>query len=204
MHLLSLPCHQVLADRVGHQRVSEPHLVSVDSRSDQSLRVQLAQTGERVTARDLGQLLGRHRPVGDAEGPGHDPAPHWIAQPAGQEVGQQVRQWPVVGMERELLGEERLAEAAREHPGGVVRLGVMTTQERELLGCLGKGQRDEGQGRHVGKTADTREPVGEPLVHVGVIGAHRHDQGAGVTAQQLQDVEGGGVRPVRILDHEGE
>ena len=107
-------------------------------------------------------------------------------------------------MQRELLGEERLAEAARVDPRHVVRLGVAATQERELLGGLGQGQRDERQSRRSGQTAGAREPVGERLAHVGVLGPHRHDQRAGVAAEQLEHVEGGGVGPVRVLDEQRE
>ncbi len=107
-------------------------------------------------------------------------------------------------MLRELLGEEGLAEAARVDPCDLRRVGFAVTEQCELLGGLGEGERSECQLVGARKAASPGEPLCERFADVGILGAHRHDEREGLTAEELDEVEGRGVGPVCVLDDHAE
>ena len=82
VHLRSLARDEPCADRVGDERVPEPDLRAV-SGGEQPLGVQLAQPGDGVERRDLGQLAGQQGPVGNPERSGDRPAVRHRARAAG-------------------------------------------------------------------------------------------------------------------------
>ena len=102
---------------------------------------------EGRAARDLGQLLGRQRPVGDAEGPGHDHPPALRSRSRrGSRSASRSGSGRSSGWSASCSVKSGWPRLRAWHPGDVVRLGVMTTQERELLGRSRPGSAGRGPG----------------------------------------------------------
>jgi hypothetical protein len=169
---------QLAVDRLGPQGMAE-HVPGAARLGQQQLlvdrRVQALQQLLVVDAGDRGQ-----RRLGDAR--------------AGAAAGQQ-----------QFLGEERVALRTRvevvDQPGG--RVGA--EQAGELLGHLGAGEAGQLQPLHPAVAGQlTEQPAQrvQPVQFVVAEGAHQqHPTGAEVGGQVGEQVAGGAVGPVQVLQH---
>ena len=175
---------QVAGDRLAQQ--PEQPLLRHGGHGSQQLVVDLG-AGRRGHPQHLLGLLGQ----------GLHPGQQQVAQGRGQ-LGP-----PRVGGQQ-LLGEERVALRAGQDVGDQPRRGRVAEDPGHQTGQLGAGERVELQALgaaapfHLGQERPQRV-AGVQLV--GAVGEDRDHPGPEVAQQELEQVEGGPVGPVQVLDH---
>ena len=112
----------------------------------------------------------------------------------------------VAGLGGELLGEQRLTGRPAVDPVDRRRVGMLAGQQRQLLGGPVAGQRaqrelvDDGQPANPGEPVEGRRRDGRVVLAPGADDRHSRTGGQ----QVLEQVEGRRVRPVQVLDDDGQ
>ncbi len=194
------------ADGIGEQRV--PQLDVVAGRWLQQPSVgQLVEAGGQVGGRHPGRVSEEpvgQRPVRDPEGAGDGPrrcveAVDASVEQFGQPPGQRVT---MAGVGRELLGEQGVPQAAPVDAVDLAGGDRTDAQQVELLDGLVPVQQADGQLGDRGQAAYSREPVDHGLGCRVIVQAPGADQGYGAATgeQVLEQVQGGRICPVQVLD----
>ena len=196
---------QVVVDRLGEQRVAER--VARAGRLEHLLLDRGAQRVVELVGLHLGH--GGEQPVGDPaagdrRGADHAPGcPVETVQPHQQQVGEVDREILVTAGLHQLLDEEGIALGAAYDTLGVDLAGGELV-DQQSHGVV--GQRLEHHPLHVGQPAPLAHLAAQRVAAVDVVGAvggdHRDRAVVGAGEEVGQQVAGGLVGPVGVLDHD--
>ena len=114
----------------------------------------------------------------------------------------------VVQRPDELLDEERVAVGAGDDVGEVELAQRLGVQEAHQAAYVGVGERLELQPANTGQAGPLADLPAQRVPAVEVVGAVGHDEGdpagEGAGEEEAEDVAGGLVGPVGVLDHDEE
>ena len=194
---------QAATDGLGEQRVPQLHVVAGRWLQQPSVG-QPVETGGKVGGSHPGRVCEERvgqRPVRDPEDAGDGPggcveAVESPVEKVGQPLGQCAT---TAGVGDELLGEQWLPLAASVY---AVDVAGGYAQQVELLGGLVPIQQADGQLGDRRQAAYSRQPVDHGLRRRVIVQSPGADQGYGAATgeQVLEQVQGGRIRPVQVLD----
>ena len=194
------------ADGIGEQRVAQLDVVAGQWLQQPSVG-QLVETGSKVGGRHPGRVSEEpvgQRSVRDPEDAGDGPSGSIEAvESAVEQVGQLLGQGATLaGVGRELLGEQGVPQAASIDAVDLAGGDRTYAEQVELLPGLVSVQQADGQLGDRRQAAYTRQPVDHGLGRRVVVQAPGADQGYGAATdeQVLEQVQGGRICPVQVLD----
>ncbi len=211
MQVNPLAGEQLAVDRLGDQRVAEDVALAIRLGEQHLLVDRLTQALEQLRLAHAGDR-GQHRLGGARTGRGSDTEhqlgaraePYHPGEQHLLEAGRQRARAGAVAGQHQLLGEERVALGAGvdllDEPGG--RGG--TEQAGELLGQLGTAEARQLQALHAAVACQLAEQPAQRVQAVQLVAAEgeqqQHRAGAQVGGEEGDQVAGGAVRPVQVLD----